>query len=159
MQHSKTATHLGIFAARDNLYDVRRSENVQRYIDIELQLRSRKQEQVEGSLQHKWGSLHEPSYLVHISGSFRNLEWSLSQRLHASAQHLNAASQPAWDPPTRWLHCMACLCHLQAAKSSADYEPISDSSNSELEELGFTVQNYITELEIVRALALACIEG
>jgi hypothetical protein len=75
------------------------------------------------------------------------IDWTLSQHLHAFAQHLHTAESPACDESNRWLHCMMCTNHSRAARRAAEH---LNKSDMELNELGFTIENYVTELDIVR---------
>ena len=127
------------------------ADRIQRYIEAEIQPRSRqKGKGTEEPYQRKWRILHDDTYLKHMPENPLEIEWTLSLRLHAFAQHLYAASNPACDESFRWLHCMICSHHMRAARVAAEISSVLPNSDIELNELGFTVENYITELDIVR---------
>jgi len=149
-QDSKRAAHLDL--PRSDVGELsHRADNIHRYIETEIQLRSRqKGKDIEGSYQHKWRTLHDDAYLKHMSENPLEIDWTLSQRLHAFAQHLHAASNPACNDSIRWLHCMICSHHMCAARIAAENGSALYNSDMELNELGFTIENYVTELDIVR---------
>ncbi|KAH8810835.1 hypothetical protein F5884DRAFT_780534 [Xylogone sp. PMI_703] len=145
----KKAVQLNLHESLSKVYNDKRCEHIQKYIEAELQLHRRgSKEKTKIPFQKMWETLHEDYHLYNIVENSLKLQWSFTQRLHAYAEHLNAASNPRCSTSTRWLHCMMCIRHIQLVKASLDYQTAFETSTSDLAELGFTITNYITQLEI-----------
>ncbi|KAH8585639.1 hypothetical protein B0O99DRAFT_646483 [Bisporella sp. PMI_857] len=101
-----------------------------------------------------WNKVNWPSYHKYISEkAISRLERSsLGEILHDVASHIYMARLSTCDEADRWVRLLLCSWYLQHARSSAEYRTLSrmcdEPSNSIVFDLGFTVQNFVTELEI-----------
>jgi len=127
------------------------------YMGLEIERLTRNSQKVDLNSHPRWTwiDLNKSSNHKHISPQAINRSnlLSLAELLHDVASHIYMAGLPTCDEDDRWVRLLLCSKYLQCARSSAEYRALlkmcDNSYNSGAFDLGFTVQNFVTELEIV----------
>ncbi|KAJ8059582.1 hypothetical protein OCU04_011237 [Sclerotinia nivalis] len=136
-----------------------RSQNIEQYVETEIRRCGKQGREVNRLDDHnhefKWNKLHNPDYLSHISqdslcdASSRSWE----TYIHCFTRNLQIAQEEHCEPSDRWIHLMICSHYLMSARDSQEYRQFytffKHPQDSYIIETGFTLDHYVTELEIL----------
>ncbi|CAD6445348.1 238bbbf9-3ddf-47de-80bb-47399045db6a [Sclerotinia trifoliorum] len=129
-----------------------RSQKIDQYFEAELQRWGLGVSQPgRHDNKFKWNQLNDKDYLNRI---FQNtlcnaLSGSWETYIHCFTLNLQIAREHR-EPPGRWIHLVICSYYLMSARDSQEYSTsFEDPQDSDIRETGFTLDHYVTQLEIL----------
>ncbi|KAF7855406.1 hypothetical protein EAF04_010149 [Stromatinia cepivora] len=136
-----------------------RLQKVEQYVETEIRRCGRQGREVNRldgyNHEFKWNKLNNPEYLSHISqdrlSDVSSTSWEAY--IHCFTRNLQIAQEEHCEPSNRWIHLMICSHYLMSARDSQEYRQFYTSfkhpQDSYIIETGFTLDHYVTELEIL----------
>ncbi|KAF7896512.1 hypothetical protein EAF00_006526 [Botryotinia globosa] len=136
-----------------------RSGKIEGYVEMEIQRCGRQGRQISRldgyNYQFKWNKLNDAEYLSHISGDklCKVSAKSWEAFIQCFTRNLQIAQEESCEPSDRWIYLMICSHYLMSARGTLEYRQFAlhfkHPQDLCIVDTGFTLNHYITELEIL----------